>query len=102
MAASLSELDRMKAEFVATASHELKTPLACIKGFASLLRSGSRGALGDEQRATVLQIEEQVDQMTDFVSQLLDLSRLRAGRLAMRTRSLPAEAFFGSICILYT
>jgi len=97
MAASLSELDRMKAEFVATASHELKTPLACIKGFASLLRSGSRGPLTEEQRSTLQQIEEQVDQMTAFVSQLLDLSRLRAGRLAMNRRSLPAEAFFGSM-----
>ena len=96
MAASLSELDRMKAEFVATASHELKTPLACIKGFSSLLRSGSRGPLTDEQRATLAQIEEQVDQMTRFVSQLLDLSRLRAGRVTMNVRSLPAQAFLAS------
>jgi len=97
MAASLSELDRMKAEFVATASHELKTPLACIKGFASLMHSGSRGPLSEEQRSTMHQIEEQVDQMTSFVTQLLDLSRLRAGRLAMNKRSMPAEAFFSSI-----
>jgi signal transduction histidine kinase len=96
MAASLSELDRMKAEFVATASHELKTPLACIKGFSSLMRSGSRGPLTDNQRATLAQIEEQVDQMTRFVSQLLDLSRLRAGRVTMNLRSLPAQAFFAS------
>ncbi len=96
MAASLSELDRMKAEFVATASHELKTPLACIKGFSSLLRSGSRGPLTDNQRATLAQIEEQVDQMTRFVSQLLDLSRLRAGRVTMNLRSLPAQAFLAS------
>src|SRR5438093_9266503 len=97
MAASLSELDRMKAEFVAVASHELKTPLACVKGFASLLRSGSRGPLTDEQRATLQQIEDQADEMTGFVSQLLDLSRLRAGRLVINRRSLPVEAFFGSV-----
>ncbi len=96
MASSLSELDRMKAEFVATASHELKTPLACIKGFASLLRSGSRGPLIEPQRATLAQIEEQVDQMTRFVSQLLDLSRLRAGRVTMNLRSLPAQAFLAT------
>jgi len=97
MAESLSELDRMKAEFVATASHELKTPLACIRGFASLLRSGSRGPLTEQQRATLGQIEEQVDQVSSFVSQLLDLSRLRAGRVQMKMRSLPAEAFFSSV-----
>ena len=97
MAASLNELERMKAEFVATASHELKTPLTCIKGFSSLLRSGSRGPLTEAQRGTLLQIEEQVDQMTAFVTQLLDLSRLRAGRVNMNVRSLPAEAFFGSV-----
>lgn len=97
MASSLSELDRMKAEFVATASHELKTPLACVKGFVTLMRSGSRGPLTEEQRATVQQIEEQADQMAAFVTQLLDLSRLRAGRLAMNVRSLPAEAFLASV-----
>lgn len=97
MAASLGELDRMKAEFVAAASHELKTPLACIKGFTSLLRSGSRGAVSEHQSATLAQIEEQVDQMTDFVSQLLDLSRLRAGRVALQSRPLPTEAFFSSV-----
>jgi len=97
MAESLSELDRMKAEFVATASHELKTPLTCIRGFASLLRSGSRGPLTEQQRATLGQIEEQVDQVSSFVSQLLDLSRLRAGRVQMKMRSLPAEAFFSSV-----
>lgn len=97
MAASLSELDRMKAEFVATASHELKTPLTCIRGFASLLRSGSKGPLTEEQKTTLAQVEEQVDQMASFVSQLLDLSRLRAGRVTMNIRSLPTEAFFGSV-----
>ncbi len=96
MAARLEELDRLKAEFVATASHELKTPLTCIKGFASLLRSGSRGPLTEEQRGTLTQVEEQVDQVTRFVTQLLDLSRLRSGRLQMNMRSLPAEAFFSS------
>lgn len=97
MAASLSELDRMKAEFVATASHELKTPLTCIRGFASLLHSGSKGPLTVEQKATLAQIEEQVDQMASFVTQLLDLSRLRAGRVTMNFRSLPTVAFFGSV-----
>jgi len=96
MAKSLSELDRMKAEFVATASHELKTPLACIKGFAGLLRTGSSGPLTGEQRRTLLQIEEQVDQMNRFVTELLDLSRLRAGRMTMKIRSLPAAAFFST------
>lgn len=97
MASSLEALDRMKAEFVAAASHELKTPLACVKGFASLLRSGSRGPLTDAQRATLFQIEEQADQMAGFVTQLLDLSRLRAGRLTLNRRSLPAEAFLSSV-----
>ena len=96
MAKSLSELDRMKAEFVATASHELKTPLACIKGFAGSLRTGSSGPLTDEQRRALLQIEEQVDQMNRFVTELLDLSRLRAGRVSMKVRSLPAAAFFST------
>jgi len=97
MAASLNELDRMKAEFVATASHELKTPMTCIKGFASLLESGSKGPLSPGQRTILAQLQEQVDQMTAFVSQLLDLSRLRAGRVTMNMRTLPTGPFFSSV-----
>jgi len=87
----------MKAEFVATASHELKTPLACIKGFASLLRSGSKGPLTPKQEEILAQLEEQTDQLAHFVSQLLDLSRLQAGRVTMNMRSMPTEAFFSSV-----
>jgi signal transduction histidine kinase len=49
MTDQLAALDRMKAEFVSVASHELKTPLSVIKGYVSLLRDGVYGDVPEQQ-----------------------------------------------------
>ena len=50
MAEQLSELERLRAEFVSVASHELKTPLSVIKGYVSLLEDGIYGEVPEEQQ----------------------------------------------------
>jgi two-component system sensor histidine kinase BaeS len=97
MAGALGELERMKAEFLATASHGLRTPLACAKGYLSSLASGRQGTISDESRRALMRIEEEIDRVARFVDQLLDLGRLRSGRLPMSMRELPAAAFFASV-----
>jgi signal transduction histidine kinase len=97
MAGSLGELDRLKAEFLAAASHGLRTPLACVKGYLASLGSGRQGSLPDEARRAVARAEEEVDRVIRFVDQLLDLGRLRSGRLPMSMREVPASAFFTSV-----
>lgn len=97
MAEALGELDRLKAEFISTASHGLRTPLACAKGYLSALRSGRQGSLDEESVRSVRRIEEEVDRVTRFVDQLLDLGRLRSGRLPLALREVPAAALFTSI-----
>ncbi|MBI3449528.1 MAG: HAMP domain-containing histidine kinase [Acidobacteria bacterium] len=97
MSEALGELDRLKAEFIATASHGLRTPLACAKGYLSGLSSGRQGSLDETGLRSVRRIEEEVDRVTRFVDQLLDLGRLRAGRLPLEMREVPAAALFTSI-----
>ncbi len=97
MAEALGELERMKAEFISTASHGLRTPLACAKGYLSALKSGRQGPLGEEGQRSVRRIEEEVDRVARFVDQLLDLGRLRSGKLPMSMREVPSAALFTSI-----
>jgi signal transduction histidine kinase len=81
MTARLAELDRLKAEFVSLASHELKTPINVIAGYAELLDEGLYGDLQDRQREVVALIQNQTRSLTRLVNQLLDLSRFEAGGL---------------------
>jgi signal transduction histidine kinase len=73
----LTELDRLKSEFVSSVSHELKTPLTTIKVLAHLLQ---RLPLSDEERLDYSKtIATECDRQIDFVGNLLDLSRIESG-----------------------
>ena len=82
----LATLDRARGEFIANASHELRTPLFSLGGFLELLDDPD---LDDETRQEFLgQMREQVDRLTKLATDLLDLSRLDAGRLGVSTEPL--------------
>lgn len=73
----LKELDRVKSEFVATISHDLRTPLTSILGYIDLL---SRvGPLNAQQRAFIQHVSESTDAITRLISGLLDIGRIEAG-----------------------
>lgn len=73
---SESQLDRMKSEFVSTAAHELKTPLASIYGFSELLAAGK---VPENSRKQVYDtIYDQAKKLTALLSDLLDLARIEA------------------------
>lgn len=79
MTEQLAALDRLKAEFVSVASHELKTPLSVIKGYVSLLRDGIYGEVPEQQAKILVSIGEQTDRLGRLIQQLLDVSRFEAG-----------------------
>ncbi len=85
----LEELNRLKDEFVSTVSHEFKTPLTSIKGFATVMLEGSPGPINADQRKFLTIIQNACDRLTMLVSELLDISRLEAGvRMEMQEVSL--------------
>ncbi len=79
MANRLEELDRLKAEFVGVASHELKTPINVIRGYTELIEEELAGELTPNQRDILDRIAEQTRSMTRMVSRLMDISRLETG-----------------------
>ncbi len=79
MRVQLAQLDTARKEFVANASHELRTPLFSLAGFLELMADED---LDEETRAGFLATtREQVDRLTKLAADLLDLSRMDAGRL---------------------
>jgi signal transduction histidine kinase len=91
MTERLAELDRLKAEFVSLATHELKTPINVIGGYAELLDEGLYGELEAKQRDVVALIQEQTRTLTRLVNQLLDLSRFEAGGVPIEAREIDLE-----------
>jgi signal transduction histidine kinase len=79
MAAQLAQLDRLKAEFISVASHEIKTPLNVILGYLQLLDEGVYGPISPRQREIIKTLDTQTRSLARLVHQLLDVSRFEAG-----------------------
>lgn len=100
----LKELDRIKSEFVTTVSHDLRSPLTAILGYVELIERA--GPTTSQQDEFISRIKLSVEQITNLVSDLLDLGRIEAGldstheetpisvlaRYAVESMRVPAEA----------
>jgi Na+/proline symporter/nitrogen-specific signal transduction histidine kinase len=78
--ARLTELDRMKDEFVSTVSHELRTPLTSIRSFTEILHDNPQLPAAERERFLGIVIKE-TERLTRLISQVLDVSRLESGRV---------------------
>jgi two-component system OmpR family sensor kinase len=93
----LLDLERARGEFIANASHELRTPLFSLGGFLELLDDPQ---LDDETRDEFVgQMREQVQRLTKLATDLLDLSRLDAGRLAVVKEPIDLAELAGELAI---
>jgi signal transduction histidine kinase len=88
MSRRLAELDRLRAEFLGVASHELKTPINVIRGYTELIEEELAGELTPHQREIMQRIEEQTRVLTRQVSRLMDISRLETGSFMVEPESV--------------
>ncbi len=82
------EVDRLKSEFVATVSHELRTPMTSIRGYVDLLMMGAAGALNENQQHFLEIIKENTVRLNVLVNDLLDVSQIEAGKVALEIQPL--------------
>ncbi len=82
----LKELDRAKDEFISMASHQLRTPLTTIKGYLSMMQEGDAGKLTAAQKEFVGYAFGSSERMVNLISDLLNVSRLSAGRFLIQTK----------------
>jgi signal transduction histidine kinase len=97
MSRQLAELDKLKAEFVSVASHELKTPINVILGYAQLLRDDVYGPLTDKQRQVAEVLEKQTKTLARLVKQLLDVTRFEAGGGKLDVREIELRGFLHNL-----
>src|SRR5947209_3281820 len=82
-----ARLERAKSEFVATASHELRSPLTSIKGFVELLEHSSEG-MTERQREFIDIILKSTDRLVELVNDLLDVARIEADHVEINRRPI--------------
>src|SRR6266542_1714230 len=87
----LRRLDELKSEFLAMVSHELRTPLTAIIGYSRLLMRQVYGPLSPKQLEQQEAIFPSAQRLTDLINDLLDVSRLEAGRVEISPRPTDAR-----------
>jgi signal transduction histidine kinase len=101
MSQELAALDRLKAEFVSVASHELKTPLSVIRGYVSLLRDEVYGSVTAEQKKVLNSVGDQTDRLGRLIQQLLDVSRFEAGVGRLDIKSFGLRQFLDEFAVSF-
>ena len=97
MSRQLAALDKMKAEFVSVASHELKTPINVILGYTQLLQEELYGPLTTKQRGVADVLEKQSRTLSKLVKQLLDITRFEAGGGKLEIRPVEIRGFLQNL-----
>jgi len=93
----LIKANKAKSEFLATMSHELRTPLNAIIGFSEVLLDGLCGELNDDQRDAVTDIYESGKHLLRMINDILDLSKIEAGRMELRKESFKIDEVLESV-----
>jgi signal transduction histidine kinase len=86
--AEVQRANLAKSDFVSFVSHELKTPMTSIRGYADLLAAGSVGEVSEAQMDFLNTIRTNIQRMATLVSDLADVSRIEAGRLKLEFASV--------------
>ncbi len=98
----LKELDRMKSEFIMTASHELKTPIQSLGMSIDLLREGAADTLDDKQQQLLDAAGEELARLKSLISDLLDLSKIEAGKVQMEFDRVPPHVLVDKAAGVFT
>lgn len=89
-----AEVERMKQQFVAMVSHELKTPLMAVQVYLELLECGTYGTLNETGAEKLKAVDNNVMRLTKLIKDLLDIERLESGTLSSRKRLVNLKEIF--------
>ncbi len=95
-----ARLEQAKSDFVATASHELRSPLTSIKGFIELLESTNSENLTERQHEFIRIVLLSTDRLVDLVNDLLDIARIESGQFEIHARAVDLRATVEEVAAL--
>lgn len=85
------EVERLKREFVAMVSHDLRTPLTSVHGSLTLLSAGALGDLTSDAHQVVTTAETELERLTKLVGDLLDIAKIEAGKMEVKAMPTPMQ-----------
>lgn len=88
------QIERMKREFVAMVSHDLRTPLTSIQGFLSLLEAGAYGELTESGAQSLTVADTSITRLIKLINDLLDAERIESGKLELNVSSVLVQDLF--------
>lgn len=94
------EIDRMKTEFISLASHELRTPLTAIDGLVSMILDDEYGEVNSNLKRPLKDVATSSKRLMYLVNDLLDLSRIKAGRLKYTLSEFDIAPVISEVCEL--
>ncbi len=93
----LKQMDKRKSAFVANVSHEFKNPLGNMKLSLAYMREGSAGAITDKQKMMLDIAQRSTERLIRLVTDLLDISRIEAGKMKLKKEEVPVAAVAGEV-----
>ena len=94
---NIKKTEKAMAEFVSVASHQLRTPMSSINWFSEMLLNEEVGKLKEEQKNYIQQIYDSNRRMVDLVSDLLNVSRIEAGKMKIEPRPVQLEELIENV-----
>ena len=92
------EATRLKSQFLATMSHELRTPMNAIIGFTRIVLRRGGDALAPRHRENLQKVMQSADDLLTLINDILDLSKIEAGRVDMKPSTFSLEKLVASCC----
>ena len=96
--AQVREATQRKSAFLASMSHELRTPMNAIIGFTNLVLRQSGDALPERQRDNLAKVKESADRLLTTINELLDLSKIEAGRMEVQAKQFDVKGLIAGCC----
>lgn len=90
----LEKANKLKDEFLASMSHELRTPLNAVLGLSEALQEEIYGTLTEKQRKSLKTIEESGRHLLELINDILDLSKIEAGKLEMQPATISIDSVY--------
>jgi len=93
----LKAAESVKDEFISTVSHELRTPLTAIKSSIDILDTEAPGKLTNDQKIFIKRVKSNIDRLARLINDVLDLSKLEAGKMVLNLLPLHLEAIIQEV-----
>lgn len=94
---AVQETNLARSKFVSFVAHELKNPMASIKGYTELIAGGMAGSVNETQASFLQTIRTNVDRMNTIVSDLNDLTKIQVGAMRLEFKALAIQDIFGEV-----